>query len=41
MVACQLVKIVVVCLSGGSSALRVYFQRNLRVMLCCVEFLHL
>ena len=38
-VACQLVKMVAVCQSAGSIALRVYFQRSLRVLICCVEFL--
>ena len=39
MVACRLVKKVAVCQSVGSSALRKYFQRNLRVLICCVDFL--
>ena len=38
-VACQLVKTAAVCRSTGSSALRVYFRRSLKVLICCVDFL--
>ena len=36
LVACHLVKMAMV--SAGSSELRVCFQRNLKVLICCVDF---
>ena len=38
-VACELVRTSAVCRSAASSAMSVYFQRRLRVLICCVDFL--
>ena len=40
-VACQLVKTAAVCQSVGSSSQTEDFQRSLRVLICCVDFLRL
>ena len=40
-VACQVVKMAVVCLSVGSSSQIEDFRRSLRVLICCVDFVHL
>ena len=37
MVVCQLVKTVVVCQSVGSSSKTEDFQKNLRVLICCLS----
>ena len=38
-VASSAVKMAAVCQSVGSSSLTVDFQRSLRVLICCVDFL--
>ena len=40
-VVCQLVKMAVVCQSVGNSSQPEHFQRSLKIMICCVDFLHL
>ena len=37
----QVVKATAVCQSVGSSSLTVNSQRSLRVLICCIDFLHL
>ena len=41
MLACELVKMALVCQSVGSSSQTEDFRRSLKVLICCVDFLSL